>query len=878
MKTKIKNIFIASIIAIQSIIIPFASADFLSVRAYGTDTIAGYSSSLQTSLVNPAQNVVFVVEKPDGSVTRVPATADLEGLAQSDLYGHQTKTAGTYKLSVVYPGSSDSSPQSIFKIFPDQVSITQSDLSSTKQMVSADGDEKTFLTVTLFDAYQNPISNHSIQIISSRQDDIVEPLNAGTTDSDGRASFKVTSEYAGISVFTAIDSTLNSVLSDREEIIFFTPTKTTDSIGGSFLSANLLDADISTASTDSVLPGPIHHFEIEDLPSTLKVNSDQTFTVIAKDKDGITAKNYTGTILISTPDDEDAILPSNGEYTFKEADQGKFTFNLALRLTQIGKQSVQVFDKNNWKISGDYEVNVVPEQVIVSSGTSSSLSIKSPVDGSQLGNSLVIISGQGDPYINLKVFDNDIKIGDSETDEDGFFSYHAQNLLSGTHTFYAMSGSGELSSSISIQVDTLPPVLNYFEIDPEGVIEPGSSFEVVVQSEPNLEDAKIRIQGIEEVLIASDTQLGMYSANITAPVTSGIFPIDVILIDSLANKSEFLGKASIEVSMPKESMPPVVGGLEAVSGNSQVELVWEKVKNYEKDIQKYIVSYGTTFDELDLIAETDDDSTKLVISDLKNDSQYFFAVKAVDNKGTEGDELSMVIAVTPVATELTLDECIAECDDDCTNQVCADNGERYCNSCLIECYDLEVSDDETVCGIFTDTQLPEDSNVHNANPLLSQPIVGYSDVNSAILQWRQFDSVMAYGYKIYFGMQSTQYDDYIITPNNLTTYTVMDLIDNVPYYFAVVALDINGNEISLMSPEVAVVPGHATTHPTNIISSNVITNNLLNNNSGSYVPLQSQLNNVPETDKTGPETIWVIITSLIFSHFLYNHKKRVVKN
>jgi len=95
--TKILTLAIALVTAFQSVLMPIVLADFLPVRAYGADTVAGYASKLRTSLVNPGQNVVFVVEKPDMSVIRVPAEADLEGLAVADLYGHQTKIAGTIR-------------------------------------------------------------------------------------------------------------------------------------------------------------------------------------------------------------------------------------------------------------------------------------------------------------------------------------------------------------------------------------------------------------------------------------------------------------------------------------------------------------------------------------------------------------------------------------------------------------------------------------------------------------------------------------------------------------------------------------------------------------------------------------------------------------
>ncbi len=825
MNTKIKSLAVALLIALQAVVVP-VMADFLPVRAYGTDTIAGYASALRTSMINPGQNVVFVVEKPDMSAVRIPAQADLEGIAETDLYGHQTKLAGDYRVAILFPGSIESSPQNTFKVYPDQVSVTQSDMTSTSQMITADGEEKTFITVTLYDPYRNPIKDHHVQLISSREDDKVIALNNGVSDDAGRANFKVTSNYSGISVFTALDTTLNKVLSDREEVVFFAPIKADTAFGGNLLSASLFTADIGQADP-SVLPGPVNSFDIEGLPSIVKVNADQTVTVIAKDKDGNIAKNYTGTILFSTPDDEHAVLPNNGEYAFKENDQGQFTFNLALRFTKIGDQVIQIFDKANWKVSGEREVEVVPEKAVVIAPVSSTLAIKSPVDGAELGSNLVILTGQGDPNINLKVFDNDIKIGDSETDSDGFFSYQVQNLDSGAHTFYAMSDLGDVSPSVSIQIDTLPPVLNYFEISPDGVVEPGTSLTITAQSEPNLEEVKIRLQGVIEILSPSDP--GTYTATVAAPVTDGSFPVDVIMIDKLANKAELLNKAVVEVSSPQDTPPPVITSLEGEAGDTQVVLTWNEVTGHETEIQNYRIYYGTEFDDLDQMTETEEAVTTLTLEELENDSQYFFSVHAVDSKGLESEEGGTVIAVTPAAH--------AEDEDE-----------------------------------------DEDEDVIAVSPITVTPgtVQGTVAGNTVTLSWQPFIGVQAYFYKVYFGLYSGQYDDYVVTPNNVPTITVQDLIPGLTYYFSVAALDLAGREISPLSQEFVMVPMGPGFHAAPSVYPAPPT----------YVPLQTypapldtaQFQKVPSTDKTGPEAVWLILISMVVGYALYHHKRKVLNN
>ena len=39
---------------------------------------------------------------------------------------------------------------------------------------------------------------------------------------------------------------------------------------------------------------------------------------------------------------------------------------------------IQVFDKTNWKVSGEKEIEVVPEKAVVQAPVSATLNIKSP--------------------------------------------------------------------------------------------------------------------------------------------------------------------------------------------------------------------------------------------------------------------------------------------------------------------------------------------------------------------------------------------------------------------------------------------------------------------------------------------------------------------
>ncbi len=702
--------------------------------------------------------------------------------------------------------------------------------------------------MTLYDQYRNPVRDHHVKLISSRSQDTIDILQEGVTDNNGRANFKISSKFPGISVFTAMDATVNQVLQNREEVVFFAPSVP---VADSPFAASLFAADIG--GDGEVLPGPIDHFDIEGLPSTVKVGEELSMTVVSRDNNGNVAKNYTGTILISVPDDENAILPNNGEYTFIVSDQGQFTFDLSLQFSKVGAQAVQIFDKNNFRISGEHALEVIPKQGFIPGPTSPDLIIKSPADGAEMGSNLIILTGQGNENINLKVFDNDVKIGDTETDGDGFFSFEAKNLESGSHTFYVMSGAGEVSRAVTIRIDTLAPVLNAFEIDPEGIVLPGDQITVTLQSEPNLEEAKLRIQGVEEPMDESISEPGTYSATVVAPVQDGNFSVDVILMDSLSNKSEFLNKGTVTVESPMLKKPPKSEGLEGEPGDTVIQLTWNPVEDHERPIQRYRIYYGTSFDKLDQTVDTIDSAATWELRDLINDTQYFIAVKAVDTQGLESEEFSVTIAVTPVTADLCLD---------------------------VDCGDYGVCGEEGVCQCL-DGFSGENCEIAPVAPIDGQ--IQATPYDGAVtLIWKPFFGVRAYYYKVFMGFVPGQYSDYVFTSDNRTTVTVPDLINNMPYYFAVAALDVNGAQVSQLSGEVQATPtgiGFRPAAPSPVPFDAGYTQYPAagyqpdNFDQGVY---RDQLAKVPQTDETGPEVIWVILASLTFAYFFYRHKRKLI--
>ncbi|MCT4591768.1 MAG: Ig-like domain-containing protein, partial [Candidatus Gracilibacteria bacterium] len=331
-----------------------ANAESGPIHINTNDTVAGYSTSFKTSKINPEREIIFRVKKPDNSIVEIPATTDELGYADANFLGFHTKKAGIYQVLAFYKDENfENAPKTAFSVYAGEVSEVSSKITSEPPSLEANNKDTSLLKISLKDTYSNPVSNHNVLVISSRPDDIIQNVSESSgTDEKGVSYFHLSSKKAGISYITVIDQTTNKVLEDREKIIFFEP-EIEKPMGGNLYQANMFATSSSSDdsnsqptnfSADEELFGPIDHFDI-DFPNKVKVGSDQNnLKITAKDKQGRIVKSYTGTIIISTPDDENATLPGDGKYTFQPRDQGERTFDLALIFAKSGRQAIEVYD------------------------------------------------------------------------------------------------------------------------------------------------------------------------------------------------------------------------------------------------------------------------------------------------------------------------------------------------------------------------------------------------------------------------------------------------------------------------------------------------------------------------------------------------------
>ena len=849
---KITSVLAATALVLQLALPAMTQAQSNSVSVQVKDAVAGYPVKLQTSVMNLSQADmgVFFITQPNGTVVRVNAKKnDIYSVLTGELFGQQTRQAGVYTASVLLPGGISSAPVS-FRIHPGNVSLTQSEVKALDPLLSVN--QKGNLQVTLKDDYGNVKPNSAVQLFSSRPGDTIYPVNDGkvgdenqfaNTDKKGRAYFEMSSPHSGAATFTALH--LNQPLQQRAEVVFSQSLSSSSGMGGNFLSSNLLGANVLEAENDpqQAIAGPVDSFVIE-APATVMAGEDVSVTVTAVDANGIVTPNYTGTVLLGVMNDDNATFPD--QYQFTEADQGKHVFNLGFRFNTTGTVKVQAFDAENFQLGGETQLTVQSAgSVNVSVGPRGSQpEIKSPASGTTVGTPSVTITGMADTFKNISLFVDGVKTKDLSTDGSGFFSTEVTGLNDGPHDFYVMvqeqGGGGQVSATTTVTVDSTAPTLQSIALSPElQVYEPGQAITAMVVAEPNLDSASLTVQGIAYPLTPG-VDPGSYSTTFAAP-SAGQYAIKASLTDSLFNKAEYDAATFTVQAAPELTLPPAkVSGLQGQAGEGSLTLVWNSVQG-ETSIQKYTVHYGLAFDQLTKSMEVAPDKTNATISNLTNGTTYYANITATDSKGLVS-EPSVTLALKPKEKEQEIE--------------------------MPEIMDPEVIE------VITGNETPNPPPLPSTDLFPVQPSISTMPAEGGIiLQWElgtKDEHLDPSGYMIYFGVESGQYTDSYYVKGNVKSALVPDLIPGIQYYFAVIPVDMRGQEMEAIFEEVTGVAGSA---------GSGLGADLLGAAHDQPGPL-SILNNdalaaVDKNADTGPEVIWVVILSLIVSPMFYLYRRKI---
>ena len=862
-----------------------ASAESIALKI--SDTIAGYSTMIQTVKTDANTNLTVRVEKPNGSVLNLPARTNNFGYAEVELDGYHTKKAGLYKTSTAKEYG-DFGGTTHFEVFAGTFSPVKSEIITDKATLAAKTDTLT-VQVKVKDQYENPIKGHMVQLLSSRTEDIISTEGSNITNEQGIAVFNVESSSEGMSIFTAIDQNVNQDIRERKKIVFYAPNQSF-SIGGSDFSASLLEAQNSSYDEEYLI---LDHFEVE-FPNTVQVNDDQNhLKVTAKDANGNTVRSYTGTIKIAVDGDDNAIIPSEGEYTFTEKDQGEKEFALAMIFTQVGNITVEVFDYEanqiNTNLKGEKTITVVEkkQEVENTTTTSSDIEIKSPSNGSEIASPNVTVSGLALPNTNLKLMLDDIKVAEVQADMEGFFATTLRDLDDGLKEIYVIESEGmrRASAPVKFTVDATPPRIDTLSVFPEEAIYPQTSYTVTVYSEPNLDYAKVRVAGIEEPLTESAISAGKYEGSFFAPADLGTYNIDVLLADRMGNIGDYRNQETLEVIEKIIVKPSTPQNLAAIPADGQLEVTWTG-SSAQKVVDHYKVYVGEVESALEVKSQSR--AEKALITSLENGQEYFIAVSSVDTEGIESEKSEIITATPQKAIPGIPQNIQARAGDSVINLTWAAptsdievkeynvylgqgaNSLQKVKSVETLSTDLiNLSNDATyfvavsavstadIEGELSASIEASPESLHSSMPA-RQPLRAIPGDSKVTLSWDAFDE--AEKYKVSFGIQPGQYEARLTTADNATSFVVDDLMNGLDYYFTVTALDATGFPLSENYPEVQATP--------NGFGFKIIP-------SKKEIPRPTiEVEKVKEMTQTGPETWIFLAVSLIAALALYISNKQ----
>jgi len=613
------------------------------------DTIAGLGVQAQLKGFAPKSSMDVVVVPPSGGTNVIPVTTDTAGNAKTLLPGDAVTEAGLYRAFTGQNGKR-LTPDETFTVLADVVDAAHSTVEADDANLEADGRDSARVTVTLRDRYGNVLAGRPVELISSRNGDVILPLSRETND-NGTQSFSVSTNRPGTFSLQALDILSNTILLDRAEL------RAGGAVGGT-LTASAMGSDYryDSESEYEYVPtrtspyaaqaggasfGLIDHFEVVVEPRALKPSDAANVTIRAVDRNGETVEDYVGSVDIYSPTDPTATVPgfsedsSRGRATFLAKNLGVKLLPLSVIFRKNGEQVLRVEDNANPNniITGETTVTVS------GSGPSDGrrITIISPPPDSTVNGTSVTIRGTTNPYTNVEITGGLQKVT-GDTDEKGDFTIVVPiDTNHGEFTFHIEDDGGN-EADLHLVRDTDLPVVLSAVFTPEKP-QQGDRVLLTVVSEPMLKSATIVIGSQELPLREDPDKIGTYQLSFNAPVP-GTYQPALTLRDEAGNET----KSLLNITVMAKTLP-VVQNLQAVAGASSVSLTWDPV-TVEK-VDRYRVYVGERPNDFGKTLETTGADTKAVVNNLVAGQTYFFAVTAL--KGDrESDGKSETVSARPI--------------------------------------------------------------------------------------------------------------------------------------------------------------------------------------------------------------------------------------
>lgn len=606
------------------------------------DTIAGYGNDIEIQNLGVDESVTLSILSPNGKIFKETYRSTNASTMQVSIPEEETTVSGEYSVQLLR-NEENIGERYTFEVYPDTTSAIDSLITSNTISVALNREET--IVVTLSDSYGNPVEGHDVSLISSRSEDTITPKGNEKTSSNGQVRFSISSSKEGSSSFSAIDITDGVTLSKRKNILFYDSGETLADVG------NESSSEIEKEDSGSELFSQAAKFSV-DFPNEVFANSDENYiTVTVLDSEDRIVKDYEESIIIRVPSDANAQLPGNdGVYTFSQADQGAFTFPRSIIFSSEGEHVIEVFKYNlqtqevNVNIYGSKTTTVKEKSTTIPGPTSEVIEVLSPSNNSEFSSSELTIRGKGLPDTDITLFVDDIPKETISVGSTGVFALTVDSLSDGRHSVYAVQNEGnkEQSKIVFFTTDASLPEFKKATFSPEKTEKKGV-ISLSVEAEPKLKTVEAFWGTNSEFL--KEKKEGIYELDFAAPDEVGTYPIKIVLIDSLSNRTTKTLETKLEI-VDQNASGEVELTAEFNASTNKIDLSWN-ASNMVAEPILYIIQSGTNKNDLQKTKSiaANKSTTSLEVQSYGN--EYFFSIVPIMGNGEEGVQ-SNIISITPV--------------------------------------------------------------------------------------------------------------------------------------------------------------------------------------------------------------------------------------
>jgi hypothetical protein len=611
-----------------ALLLPTAGAVFAAGALEVSDSVAGLSLGIDLYGLTPNTGYTVEIAGPNGTRT-VAAATDTQGSGEAVVRGEDLVRAGNYAATLLQGGQSTGT-QSAFTIYPDEPSMSVSQLAGDRTAIDADGSDSLAVAARLTDRYGNGIADRPLALVPSRNSDSVTKIDS-QTDSEGWQRFYVTATQAGQMTLRATDLVSGRTLDDVLTV----------SVGGGAVGGD--DDPVFTAQLTPPVPSVVDTFEVL-LPSTLAAGIEaQTFTVRAVDKNGTVVPSYVSKIRFRSSDPLAELPGLDDTYQFVAKDQGAKTFALALKLSTPGTQTVTVEDSEDGSIRGTATVTVTG-QGPSGGGT---ITIDSPAQGSAVGGGSVTLIGKGPVLANI-VSSGGLAIARGATGEDGSF---ALTVPIGTTPDIAISISDDTgrfrSPTLRLKLDADAPKIDLITFTPERPVAGQEVTASLKTAATDVAKAQIKLtdsKNAAQTLALTPMGSALFQAKFTASL-AGTYQVSGAAVDLVGNTGSLVSTLAIRPAAPANVRVAPKGQL--------MEVTWTASPS---TVDGYRIYIGEKEGEWDYALDTRQSEAPLTttasVKDLEPGKPYSFAVSAV--VGDLESDLSATARQTSLGLGLTI--------------------------------------------------------------------------------------------------------------------------------------------------------------------------------------------------------------------------------